>query len=345
MTMDKLREMARAPLVILERFLGEVQRITGDKTIAAPATEDHVRNLQAAMARGIETSLQEFHGKAQEVEAGLMEILRPPHLNIYEEIKRVVQQLQHLQEVAARRDRLLRVWDDQPADAITEGYRAALERHDLETVELYEAEAERALRRKGNAAALQTFLSTRAQAAGGRLSPAQQQAKANLEEIERLRCQVTVATRVVASALQSTGSIAAGGPAWRKGSRLRVEAQAGLRVLILPGPRPMLTASVVDVSREGLGLALLETLSSGALLDLVVEHAPRAGGELRVQGEVRWCRVDARTPSSFVAGVRLVSDGGAPWVALLHRLAQTHRDGHPVPDACQPMSFGGGPRP
>ncbi len=336
--MDDLREMARGPVGIFERFLGDLQRITSDKTIAAPIGIERLKDLQASVVREIEESLQHFRSKVGEAEAALVGTLRPPRPNLYEEIKRAVQHLQQLLELAARRDKLLRAWEDQPADALVEGYRAALDRHELETAEIYEAEAERALRRKGNPAALQTFLDLRTQAEEGRLSPAQKQAKADLEEIDRLKQEVTLATRVVASTLKVSGSIAAVGAGWRAGSRLRLgpEEQGRISVLILPGPHPGMTAHLLDVSRAGLRLALPEDLPPGAMLNLLVKQADGREGELRMQGEVRWCRTDARTPGRFLAGVRLLPRGGDQWLAMLGRLAEFQQDGRTVLETREP---------
>ncbi len=336
--MDDLRQMARAPVASFERFLGELQRITGDKTIAAPIGIERLKELQTAVVREIEESLQHFRTKVGEAEAALVGVLRPARPNLYEEIKRVVQHLQRLLDLAARRDRMLRAWEDQPADAIVEGYRAALERHEAETVEVYEVEAERALRRKGHSAALQIFLDLRAQAEEARLSPSQKQAKADLAEIERTKQEVTLATRVVASTLKVSGSIAAVGAGWRKGSRLRLDpdVQGQISVLILPGPHPGMTALLLDVSRAGMRMALPEDLPPGTMLNFVLKHRDGRDGELRMQGEVRWCRTDARTPGHFLAGVRLLPRMGDQWPAVLSRLAESQQNGRTVLESREP---------
>ena len=327
--MNELRGMARGPVAIFERFLGELQRITGDKTLAAPVGIERLKELQAGMVREIEESLQHFRTKVGEAETGLVGMLRPPRPNLYEELKRAAQHLLRLVDLAARREKLLRDWEDQTAEAILEGYRTALDRHELETAELYEAEAERALRREGDSAALQTFLDLRAHAEEGRLSPAQKQAKADLEEIERLKDEVTLATRVVASTLTVPGSIAVVGAGWRKGSRLPLgqEERGNFSALILPGRHPGMTAHVLDVSRSGLRLALPEELPPGAMVNLIVRQGDARESELRTQGEVRWCRTDARTPGRFLAGVRLLPREGDPWLGMLSRLAESQQDG------------------
>lgn len=341
--MDELREMARAPVDVFDRFLGELQRITGDKTLTAPTGLERVKDLQAAMVREIEESLQRFRAKVGESEGALAAILRPPRPKLFEEIQRATQHLAHLIELAARREKLIRAWEDQPADVTVAAYRAALDQRDLEAAEFYEAEAERVLRRKGNPTALQRFLELRAQAEEHRQTPAQKQARADLEEIERLKHEVTLGTRVVTSTLKVSGSIAAVGAGWRKGGRLRLEAgdQRRTSVLILPGPHPGMTASVVDVSRSGMRLAISSDLSPGTLLNLVLRHANGRDGELRMQGEVRWCRADVRTPGRFLAGVRLVSTAGDQWAGLLSRLAEIQQDGRIAIEHRDPERSGG----
>jgi len=333
--MDELREMARAPVAIFDRFLGELQRVTRDKTISAPVGIERLKDLQASMVREIEESLQKFRSKVGEVERRLHGILRPARPPLYEEIKQVTQRLQHLLGLAIQREQLLRSWEDQPPEAVVEGYRAALSRHEVERAELYEAEAERVLLRKGNAAALQTFLSLRIQAEESRLDPVQKQAKADLKEIERLKHEVTLSTRVVASTLKVSGGIAAAGAGWRSGGRLRLEPQRQSRtaVLILPDAHPGMTAQLVDVSRTGMRLALPQELPPGAVLNFIVRTPDGRDGEVRMQAEVRWCRADGRAPGRFLAGVRLLRRPDDQWFSLLRRLAEVQRDGVVVLDA------------
>ncbi len=330
--MDELREMARAPVAIFERFLGELQRITGDKTVAAPVGIERLKDLQTAMVREIEESLLRFREKVGEAEAALAVSLHPPRHNVYDEVKRAAEHLTHLIDQVARREKLMRTWEDQSADALVEGYRAALDGNDLEMADVYETEAERALRRKGHPGALQAFVELRAKAEEGRLTPSQKHAKAELEAIERLKREVTLATRVVASTLKVSGSIAAVGAGWRKGSRLRLtpELRGHTSVLILPGPHPGMTGQVVDVSRAGMRLVLPEDLAPGALLNLVLKHADGREGEVQMQAEVRWCRPDVRTPGHFLAGVRLIPRAAEQWLLVLTRLAELQQDGRTV---------------
>jgi hypothetical protein len=296
------------------------------------------------MVREIEESLQRFRAKVGESESALATALRPPRRKLFEEIQRATQHLAHLIELAARREQLLRAWEEQPAEVTVSAYRAVLDQHDVEAAEFFEGEAERILRRKGNAGALQRFLELRAQAEDGRQTSAQKQARADLEEIERLKQhEVTLATRVVTSTLKVSGNIAAVGAGWRKGGRLRLDAEDQRRtsVLILPGPHPGMTASVMDVSRAGLRLAVSADLAPGTPLNLILKHPNGRDAELRLQGEVRWCRVDVRTPGRYLAGVRLVSNGGDQWAALLGRLSEVHQDGRVVLEAREVERSGG----
>lgn len=343
----ELREMARAPVAIFERFLTELQRITADRSVTAPLGLERLRELQAGMVREIEESLQGFRTRVGQCEARLAEALRPPRPKLFEEIQRASQELARLIELAARRERLLRAWEEQPPDVTVAGYRSALERQDLETAELYEAEAERVLRRQGNAGALQRFLDLRARAGEARLTPAQRQARADLEEIERLKQEVTLATRVVTSTLKVSGGIAAVGAEWRKGGRLRLhpEAQRRIAVLILPGSHPGMTASLMDVSRAGMRLVTAADLSPGTSLHLILRHADGGDGELRVQAEVRWSRADLRAPGRYLAGLRLAATPGEGWAALLGRLADAHQEGRAALEVAVPEPTAAGTSP
>ena len=285
----ELREMARGPMAIFERFMGELQRITGDKAIQAPVGVERVRELQAATVRETEESLQRFRGKVGEAEALLAGSLRPPRPKLDEEIERVGRQLQRLKALAARRDALLQQWEGHSAEAVLQGYRSALDGHDVELAALYEAEAEEVLRRKGRAAVLGAFQALRAQAEETRLTPFQRQAKAHLEEIERLKNDVVLATRVLASTLKASGSRAAAGTAWRRGSRVRLtpEEQGRISVRLLPTAHPAMAATLLDMTHTGVRLALPRELPAGAALDLVIKTADAPEEETRMWGEVR----------------------------------------------------------
>ena len=332
MMMAELREMARAPVAIFDRFLGELQRITGDKTLSAPLGLERVKGLQAAMVREIEESLQRFRAKVGESEAALAGILRPQRAKLFEEIQRATQHLAHLIELAARRDKLMRAWEEQPADVTVAAYRAALGQHDQETAELYEAEAERVLRRKGDGPALQALLLLRAQALEGRRSPAQRQVQAHLEEIERLKRDVGLASLVIASTLNVPKTLAALGASWRRRNRLHLacEEQGRTSVAILAGPHPAMTASVVDVSRTGLRLGVPARVAPGTVLHFIVKCAGSTDDAFLMQGEACWCRPDGGVPGRFLMGVRLVLDGGGYWVALLKRLVERQQKDAPL---------------
>ncbi len=325
----ELREMARGPMAIFERFMGELQRITGDKAIQAPLGVERLKELQAATVREIEESLQRFRGKVGEAEAALGGLLRPPRPSLDEEIQRLERQLGRLRGLAARRDALLGRWGGEPAEAVLQDYRAALESRDVELAELYEAEAEEVLRRSGEAAALQAFQALRAQAEEGRLSASQKQARARLEEIERLKNEVTLATRILASTLRVSGSLAVAGAGGRKGSRVRLdpEAQARTPILIHRGPHPALSASLVDASLTGLRVAIPEDLPAGSALDVIVKPGDDRQNEVRMQGEVRWSKPDARSLGRFLAGVRLGTRPGDEWATLVSRLAEAQHEG------------------
>ena len=217
--MAELREMARAPMAVFERFMGELQRLTADKAIAPSAGLERVPGLQPQTVREFEESLERFRARAEEAEAALVGLLRPYRPSLSEQIQRATQHLQHLRDLEARRAALLRAWGQQPAGDILEAYRDRLERTDMEEAELVEADVEDLLRRKGTAAGLQTYLHLRAQAEEGRLTAGQHQARADLEEIGRLKHELEMATRILASTLKVSGSLAAAGEPRAPGAR------------------------------------------------------------------------------------------------------------------------------
>jgi hypothetical protein len=337
-TMEHLRELAKGPAAIFARFMGELQRLASQKISAEPGAIEELHELRTARVREIEGALQRFRAEVGAVEATLVGILHPPRPKLYEEIERAFQHLHQLTDLAARRDRLVQSWEDQSADALVEGYRAAVDHHEVETAEIYEAEAERVLRRKGEAPALQAFSVLRAQAVEGRRSPLQRQAKADLEEIERLKREVGLTSLVIASTINVPSTVVDLGASWRRQKRLPLacEDQSRTSVEILAGPHPAMTASVLDVSRAGLRLGVPAQLPPGTTLHFTVQYPGGPEDGLLMQGEVCWCRPDGRAPGRYLAGVRLVLDGGESWVALLKHLVERQHKSRPAPEARVP---------
>lgn len=82
------------------------------------------------------------------------------------------------------------------------------------------------------------------------------------------------------------------------------------------GLGPDLCASLVDITRDGLGIRLKEPVPVGTqvTIDLSV---PGMGKSLRVLAEVRWCR--PQEDGTFLAGVRLQRRLSVPTLTNLTR--------------------------
>ncbi len=339
--MDELWELARAPGALFDRFLGEVQRIADDRTLAAPQGIARLQSLHAAMVREIEESVRRFRAQVGQAEARLVRVLRSPGPKPFQELPGAAQHPTRLIDLVARRLRGRRTCEDQPADAIAAGVpgRPGTARPGGDGTRRDRGRTPPPQGHRGQPA--QAVLQLQAQPAAGWPTPAQRQAQADLEELERLKHQVTLATQVLASTLRVSGGIAVLGAGWRQGSRLRLdrEKQARFRVLMLSGQHPAMAPWMGDVSRGGMHVGLPEALPPGGVVHLIVNHAAGWAGEVRVQGEVRWCRADGHAPGRFRVGVRVVADEGDQWAALLTRLAETRQDGRPVEELWR----GGGP--
>ena len=327
--MGEIRFLARAPLAIFERFVQQMEATARDTALSATSGVARVREFREGMQHELVESLRQFRQKLGEVEPRLLALRHPPRLDIHRAIQEANERLNRLMVLAARREELIRGWEDMDPEAILTGYSEALQRGEHDVVEIYEVDAEAVLRRKGNGEALKGFLAIRAIAEEQRLTPSQKQAQAHLEELEGLKQSARVASHIVAITLNVSGEFVAKAAGWRQEGRVAVEPakRAQTLVLVLPGATPAMTASLVDASHSGLQLDLPSPADVGNVLNLIVKNPDAAHGEIRLQGEVRWCQPHA---ARYRAGVQIAPPVPEQWVTFLTWLAgaRHQRDSH-----------------
>jgi len=216
-------------------------------------------------------------------------------------------------------EKITRAWEDQSAAAILANYQAALAAGDTDTIEIFEGEAERVLARKGDPQALATFLTLKAQPLDSRLTPAQRQAKAALEELRRIKEEAALSICLLASVSRFHAGLIPLCTQWRQESRQRVEPRAreGMTLALRKDQEPPLPASVLDWSRSGLKVKCPRTFPPGTVVGLSLHLPQRMQRPIASKAEVRWIQEHPNQPGRFMVGLRILGGEDIPWWELL----------------------------
>lgn len=197
--LDELKKMAQAPLQLLDSLLAEVSRISGDPHLSTEEKLAQVKKVQDTTVSEAEQQFKRFRGKLAEEEKKLLEVLAPPALTPFQQMETMIQELFNLIDKAAFRERLFEQWEEESATTTFADYKAAVERGDTDSAEIYEQTAERFLKRKNEPKILEAFRALRARAQEARYTPEQKAARAQLKELEKIREEADLMRAVMAS--------------------------------------------------------------------------------------------------------------------------------------------------
>ena len=197
--LDDLKKMAQAPLQLLDSLLAEVSRISSDPHVGTEEKLARVKKVQDATVSGAEEQFKRFRLKLAEEEKKLQEILTPPALTPFQRMEVLIQELFSIIDKAAFRERLFEQWEEEAASTIFADYKAAVERGDTDSAEIFERSAERFLKRKNEPKILEAFRALRARAQEARYTPEQKAARVQLKELEKVREEADLMRAVMAS--------------------------------------------------------------------------------------------------------------------------------------------------
>jgi hypothetical protein len=197
--LDELKKMAQAPLQLLDSLLAEVSRISGDPHLSTEEKLARVKRVQDGTVAEAEEQFKRFRSRLAEEEKKLLEVLTPPSLTPFQQMETLIQELFNIIDKAAFRERLFEQWEEEPAATIFTDYKAAVERGDVDSAEIFEQSAERFLKRKNDPKALEAFRALRARAQEARYTPAQKAARVQLKELEKIREEADLMRAVMAS--------------------------------------------------------------------------------------------------------------------------------------------------
>jgi hypothetical protein len=219
-------------------------------------------------------------------------------------------------------ERLLRSWEQQPAPAILAEYQEALDKGETDTIAIFEAEAERFLARKEDPEALTTFLSLKARPTDARMTPAQRQAKAALEEVRQIREEAALSICLLASVSKCHANLIPLCTQWRQEARHRVDprTQHGIALALRKDPEPPLPATFVEWSNSGLRAQCLRKFSPGTVVGLSLSLPRLKQQAIASKAEVRWHQEHPNQPGRFMLGLRILENDQVQWSEFLAKV-------------------------
>lgn len=292
----------------LRRKLARPGAQTGDTLLA---------EYREALARGDTHTLEIFEAEAHGILDRKMEDLAEQGLTALQELSRVISRM-------ALKEKLTRTWEEQTATALLAGYQEALAEGDIDKVELFEAEAERFLTRKGDLQALAKFVALKAQPLESRLTPAQREAKAALQELNRIKEEAALGMCLLASVSKFHAGLVPMCTQWRREVRHPVdeEAQRGISIGLHTDADPPLPAILVEWSNGGLRVQCREMFPPGRTLGLSMQFPRLQEQALSFKAEVRWFQEESNQPGRYLLGLRIVRGVEIPWGELFPQLME-----------------------
>lgn len=213
---------------------------------------------------------------------------------------------------------LVRSWENKPNSDLLAEYQEALNQGDTDRIEIFETEAERFLRRKGDPQAASNFLSLKAQSLEARLTPTQKEVKKALEELLKIKKQATVAMCFLASTSRAYARLLPLCTNWRKDVRHRLDSaeRRGISVTIRRSGGPSFPATLVEWSAGGLQVQGTEMFPLGTMLILALDLPGLTEQALALKGEVKWFREEQNQPGRYILGLRIVDESDVLWQDL-----------------------------
>ncbi|MFQ5847335.1 MAG: hypothetical protein ACE5IQ_06615 [Candidatus Methylomirabilales bacterium] len=263
---------------------------------------------QEALAKADTDAIELFEAEAERLLARKNEDLAEQALKAVFELARTITRF-------SLKEKLTRAWEDQPASALLAAYQEALAKADTDAIELFEAEAERLLARKGDPQALSAFATLRAQPLESRLTPAQREAKATLQELRRIKEEAALAMCLLASISKFHARLIPLCTQWRREVRHRLEGegQRGISAALHTETHPQLPVILVDWSKSGLRVQCCAMFPPDTILVLSLQPSRVKEQALSLKGEVRWFQEEPNHPGRYTLGLRIVKGVETPW--------------------------------
>lgn len=321
-SLDEIKTMARGPFQLVDRFIEQARRITSEAQASPAGAMEKFRSLQERLLQQMEDLLKAFRSKVSQKEQELHAVLTPAREDLAKQALQAARELTRVVERLCLKETLMRRWQDESPAAILADYQQALRRAEKETLEIFDAEAEAVLARKGDPEAVRTFTALRAEFLESRLSPAQKAARSALEELSRIKEETKITLCFLASTFRAYGGLVPLGTLWRKEERHDLDQvdQRLVSVMIQREDRTALPVTLLEFSKTGLKVQSAEVLPAGRVVSLTLELPGTTEGAIAFRGEVRWCKPEPNQHGRYTVGLQLVEGLEGRWLDLFPKL-------------------------
>lgn len=322
LALDDIKSMARHPFQLVDQFIEQARKITSQEQSSPTAAMEKFKQLQEHLLHDTEDLLKTFRLKVSQKEQELQAVLTPAGDDLGKQALRAVRELTRVIERLSLKDTLIRRWLDQSPPAILAEYQEALRRGETEKLQIFDAEAEQFLARKGDPQAVADFLRLRAQHLESRLTPVQKAAKAALEEMTRIKEEVKITLCFLAFTFRAYGGLVPLSALWRKEERHGLDQvdQRVISVVAHKDERTRLPMTLLEFSKGGLKLQASEMFPPGRVLTLDLEFPGVTEQAISFRGEVRWCKPEPNQQGRYTLGLQLTEGLERPWQELFPRL-------------------------
>lgn len=319
---DDIRKMAGRPFQLVDQFIEEARRLATEEQVAPTAAMEKFKQLQQRLVQETEDLLKTFRLKVSQREQELQALLHPVREDLATQALKAVRELHRVIDHFAQKEKLTRRWLDQSASTLLAEYQKALRRGDVDKIEIFEAEAEGFLARKGDPQALSDFVALRAQSLGSRLTPAQKEAKAALEELSRIKEEAKISLCFLAFTFPAYGGLVPLGALWRKEGRQSLDQvdQRGISVVLHKDEHTSLPMTLLEFSKSGLKVQASEKFPAGTILTLTLEFPGVTERAISFKGKVRWCKEEPNQQGRYALGLQLVEGPEGRWPELFPRI-------------------------
>ena len=322
--MDDLRVMARRSLQLFEEFIAEVRSIMSEQGLSTVEAKQKVKDKQQHLLQETEELLNRFRVKVVDKEREFEAVLHPGREDLIEHARKAVRDLYGVIDRFALKEKLFRRWEEQSASTILADYQEALRNDDFDRIDIFEAEAQRCLARKGDREVLAKFVTLKAQSLDPRLTPEQKKAKSALVELQRIKQEATVGLSFLTSASQLFGDLVPPNVMWRLEERHHLDRidRLGIATALHQNGHPPYPVTLLDVSKTGVRVQAPQEFAKGAILDLSFESVGVTEQAIIFRVEVRWCKKepDESEAGRYTLGLHIVEGTERPWLDLLPKL-------------------------
>lgn len=322
--MEEFTKMTRHILELFDRFVAGAHAVIADEGGSSPAAMEKIRQNRQRLVQETDEALKRFRTRVGEKERELKAILTPGNEDFTDQAREAARQLYQIIEDLSMRVKLTRRWQEQSASAIVTEYQETLTEGDISKAEIFEAEVEWYLTQKGDPEATAKFLALRTEFGDARLTPAQQQAKAALKQLERTKQEAALAMAFLTWGVRVYGDPTPVNDTWRKEDRHHLDMidLLGVSVALHKEGTPPIPAPVMDISKRGLRVRVAQGFPPGTTLALSLRYPGVTEGPIYFEVQVRWCEADPDDSGQYGLGLQVIEGTGSPWLDVFPRIVE-----------------------